>query len=290
MRLPALARFARPALAEGPDLVPLTVIISFAVTGLCQFLRTTPAQFTAHPVAAAGHWAADSLFTLPLVAAGVWAGDRIAARAGIGLATLSGIGKRALLIVLLVAVALIPLWFERTRTDPLARAQALVTPHSRGSIDVYWVPGGVLVALVCVCLAPAAFWAGRGIAGRLRAARPGGGLLAAVAVPLVLVAAVPAAAWWLQHTAEYAYASQVDNTSALLAVHVHSHAFFGTVHRSRATGPLATAAPLAFVYRFAHALQDGLAGQAAGFPAAVIALLWGTRQTRGHGRYQQAAT
>ena len=256
----------------------MAVIVSFPVTGLCQFLRTTPAQLTAHPVAAAGHWAVGSLITLPLFAAGIWAGDYAASRAGIGLLKLSDVGKRALLIALLVAVALIPLWYERNKVDTLTQAQALVTPHSHGSIDVYWVGPGVIVALVCVCLAPAAVWAGRGIAGRIRAVLPYGGLLAATLVPLVLVAAVPVAAWWLQHAAGQAYASQVDNTSALLAVHVHSHAFFGTSHGPRAlAGPPVEAAPFAFTYQLAHAIQDGLAGQAAGFPVAVMALLWGTR-------------
>jgi hypothetical protein len=108
---------------------------------------------------------------------------------------------------------------------------------------------------------------------------------------LLLAAAVPVAAWWLQHTAEQAYASQVNYTSNLLAVHAHSHAFFGAGHRPRApAGPPVTAAPYALIHQLAHALQDGLAGQAAGFPVAVIALLWGTRGARGHGRYQQAAS
>jgi len=266
------------------------VVISLPVTGLCQFLRTPPAQLAAHPVSAAWHWGIGSLITLPLFGAGVWAGDYAASRAGIGLVKLSDIGKRALLTVLFTAIALTPLWFERNKVDTQARAQALVTPHSQGGFDVYWVRPGVIVALVSVCLAPAAIWAGRGVAGRLapvlsRKRRS----VALVALPLVLVAAVPAAAWWLQHMAEYAYASQVDNTSALLAVHVHSHAFFGSGHRSRAVaGPPVTAAPFAFAYQFAHALQDGLAGQAAGFPVAVIALLWGSRGLRGHDRYQQA--
>jgi hypothetical protein len=299
LRLSAWARLPRPSLPEGQDLLPLAVLISLPVTGLCQVLRTTPGQLSADPAAAAGHWVTGSLITLPLFAAGVWAGDYAASRAGIGLVKLSDICKRALLIVLLVAVVLIPLWFERNKVDTVAQAQALVTPHSHGSVDVYWVGPGVIVALVSVCLAPAAVWAGRGIAGRLSAALPRGGRpLARVSVrllllslPLLLVAFVPAAAWWLQHTAQHAYASQVDNTGALLAAHIHSHAFFGAGHGSRAlTGPPVTAAPFAFAYQLAHALQDGLAGQAAGFPAAVIALLWGTRGMRGHGRYQQAAS
>lgn len=280
------------SLPEGPGLLPLAALISLPVTGLCQFLRTTPAQLAAHPVSAAGHWIIGSLITLPLFAAGVWAGDYAASRAGIGLAKPSDIGKRAVLIALLAAAALTPLWFERNKVDGLAQAQALVTPHSQGSFDVYWVGPAVIVALVSVCLAPAAIWAGRGITGPLAPVLSDKGRSAArVVLPLLLLAAVPAAAWWLQHTAEYAYASQVDNTSALLATHVHSHAFFGTGHGARAlAGPPVRAAPFAFGYQLAHALQDGLAGQAAGFPVAVIALLWGTRGLRGHGRYQQAAS
>jgi hypothetical protein len=143
----------------GQDLLRQALILSFPVIGLDQFLRITPAQLSAQPVLQAEHWVTGSLMTLPLFAAGIWAGDWIANRAGFGLAKHSDILKRALVIVLLVALTLIPLWYERNKADNQARAQALVTPHSHGSVDVYSVGSGVIVALVCVCLVPAAVWA-----------------------------------------------------------------------------------------------------------------------------------
>src|SRR6266851_2739881 len=152
MQFSAWARSPGQLSHGGLDVVRLALILSFPVIGLDQFLRTTPAQFSAQPVLQAEHWVTGSLMTLPLFAAGVWAGDWIADRAGLGLARRSDIFKRALVIVLLVALTLIPVWFERNKADRLARAQALVTPHSHGSVDVYWVGSGVILALVCVCL------------------------------------------------------------------------------------------------------------------------------------------
>lgn len=276
MRFLARARPPWQLSHGGQDLLRLSLILSFPVIGLDQFLRLTPAQLAAQPVLQAEHWVAGSLMALPLFAVGIWAGDWIAHRAGSGLAGRSGIFKRALVIAILVAITLLPVWFVRNKTDHLARAQALVTPHSHGSVDVYWVGPGVILALVCVCLVPAAIWAGHSITIRLP---HGAGAFAGVSVLLLLVAAVPVLAWLLHLAAERAYASQVNNTSALLAVHVHSHAFYGG-HRSRVpAGPPVTSAPFAFAYQIAHALQDGLAGQAAGYPVAVMAL-WTARVPR----------
>jgi hypothetical protein len=289
-----LARARRPWQLShgGQDLLRLGLIISFPVIGLDQFLRTTPAQFSAQPVVQAEHWVTGSLMALPLFAAGIWAGDWIANRAGLGVAERSGIFKRALVIALLVAITLLPVWFVRNKADNLAWTQALVTPHSHGSVDVYWVAPGVILALVCVCLVPAAIWAGRSITTRLAIRLPhGAGAFARASVPVLLVAAVPVLAWLLHLAAERAYASQENNTSALLAVHVHSHAFYGGGHRSRVpAGPPVTAAPFAFAYQIAHALQDGLAGQATGYPVAVMAL-WTARGPRGRNqRRQQIST
>jgi hypothetical protein len=222
---------------------------------------------------------------LPLFVAGIWAADTIASRTGLRLGSRSAAVKRALVIALAVSVALIPVWFERNKKDNLAQTQALVTPHSHGSVDVYWVGSWVIVALVCVCLIPAAAWAGRGIGRRLpvRARRYARG-----SVPVLLVATVPVLAWFLHRAAEHAYASQVDYTGALVFVHAHSHAFFGG-HGSRVpAGPPVTAAPFAPAYQIAHAWQDGLAGQAAGLPAAAVALLWAARRPRGRDQHQQA--
>jgi hypothetical protein len=154
----------------------------------------------------------------------------------------------------------------------------------------------VILALVCVCLVPAAAWAARGIAAwvprataarlpRAIATRLPRGTAARVlaALPVVFVGAAPALAWLLHGAAEHAYASQVDYTTALQQVHVYSHAYFG-LHGARApAGPPVTAAPYAFAYQAAHALQDGLAGQAAGLPVAFAAILWGSRGSRGSG-------
>jgi hypothetical protein len=110
---------------------------------------------------------------------------------------------------------------------------------------------------------------------------------------LLVMAVAPALAWLLHHAAEYAYASQVNNTSTLLSVRVRSHAFFGGHGSHIPAGPPVNAAPFAFAHQLAHALQDGLAGQAAGLPVAFAALLSGTRRPRPAptpGRHQQAET
>jgi hypothetical protein len=203
---------------------------------------------------------------LPLFAAGVWAGDRILSRAAARTPARPAPApvKRALVIVLSVALALIPVWFERNKTDTMAQSQALVTPHSHGGDDVYWVGSLVILALVCVCLVPVAAWAARAVTGRL-SAHP----WARTSVFVLLVAAAPAAAALLHNAAEHAYASQVNYTSALLSAPARSHVYSG----GGRTGHVpVTAAPFAFVHQTAHALQDGLAGQAAGLPVASIAL------------------
>jgi CDP-diglyceride synthetase len=269
---------------SGRELINLALLLSFPAVALEEFLRSPVAQFAAQPVLQLEHWVTESLMTVPLFVIGVWAGDRIAGRAGLGVADRPAAFKRALLIMLFAAVALMPVWFERNKTDGLVQTQALVTPHSHGSVDVYWVGSAVILALACVCLVPAAAWAGDAIASRLKrrpAARPeapgtsprapglGGALI------LVAGAAAGAALAWLLHdAAEPAYASQVNYTGALLAVPVHSHAFFGGHAPHTVSGLPVTAAPFAFAHQIAHAFQDGLVGQAAGLPVAVAALLW----------------
>jgi hypothetical protein len=288
----ALARARSPVALphDGPGVLHLALILSFPVTALDQFLRTTPAQFLAQPVAQTQHWVAGSLMTLPLFAAAAWAGGWIADRAGIGTASRQDLARRAVLAALLSAVALVPLWFERNKVDSQTHSQALVTPHSHGSVDLYWVGSGVIVALVCASLLPAAIWAGHGIAGRITAWLPRPGALARVPVLVLAVAAAAVLAWLLQRVASHAYASQVNNTSALSSVPVHSHAFFGPGHGPRTTaGPHATPVPFAFAYQLAHALQDGLAGQAAGLPAVLLAMAWWT-WPHGRGRRLQSDT
>jgi hypothetical protein len=106
----------------------------------------------------------------------------------------------------------------------------------------------------------------------------------------MLVAGAAVLAWLLHQAAQRAYASQVNNTSTLLFVRVHSHAFFGGGHASRVSAETpVTSAPFAFAYQVAHALQDGLAGQAAGYPAAIM-VLWRARGPRRRDQRQQADT
>lgn len=256
---------------DGPYLLRLSVILSFACTGLDQFLRTPPGQLSAQ---SAGRWLTGSLILLPLFAIGIWGGDWVAGRAGLGM-TRPDVAKRALLMALLAAVALMPVWFLANRTDGLASAQALVTPGSRGSYDVYWVSSGVVTALLCVCLLPAGLWAGRSVAARIR--MPGGaGTVARAAVTVALLAAAPVLAGALHLAAQHAYASQVSYTSAAAAVPAQSHVF---ADRARVPAPLpVTAAPFALAYQAAHALQDGLAGQAAGLPLIAVSLLAAARR------------
>jgi hypothetical protein len=267
----------------------LALIVSFPVIGLSQFLRTTPEQLSAHPVMQVTQWVTNSLMILPLFAAGVWAGDWVADQVGLGRTHSLEVCKRALVTALLVALALMPLWYERNKVDAQARAQALVSPHSAGSADVYWVRPGVVVALVCVCLVPVAAWAGRSITRRLWARLPRfAGTFARGSVAMLLIAAVPALAWLLDQAAQRAYASQVSYTSASALLSIHGH---HTLPRDRRgphlpAEPPVTAAPFAFAYQAAHALQDGLAGQAVGFPVAVAALLCDARREPGHGRHR----
>jgi hypothetical protein len=255
---------------NGREIIHLALLLSFPAIALDEFLRTPVAQFAAQPALQLQHWVTESLMTIPLFVVGIWAGDRIAGRAGLGAADRSAIFKRALLIAASAAVALMPLWYERNKTD------------------------GLVQALVCVCLIPAAGWGVHGIASRLkrglaarrtarRATRRVQGLGGALLVVVLAAAAGPALAWLLHNAAEPAYASQVNYTSALLAAPVHSHAFFGghgphtTTGATGATGGPVTAAPFAFAHQIAHAFQDGLVGQAAGLPAVVTALMWHAR-------------
>ena len=272
------------AILSGRELINLALLLSFPAVALDEFLRSPVAQFTAQPVLQLEHWATESLMTIPLFAVGVWAGDRIAGRLGLGLADRPAIVKRALLIMLFAAAALMPVWFERNKTDRLVQTQALVTPHSHGSVDVYWAGSAVILALACVCLVPATAWAANAVASRLKrrpavrqtalgTSRRALGLGGAL-VLVVGAAAGAALAWLLHNAAEPAYASQVNYTGALLSVPVHSHAFFGGHAPHTVAGRSVTAAPFAFAHQIAHAFQDGLVGEAAGLPVVLTALLW----------------
>jgi hypothetical protein len=255
---------------SGRGIVVLAAALSLPVIGLDHFLRTSPGQFYAQPETEIAHWIADSMMALPLFAIGVLAADWIAGRARIGMDSRADALKRALLVTAACAVVVAPAWFQVDRTDDPVTAQPLVFPHASDSGDVYWVAPAVLVALTCTCLVPLAAWAGHG-AGR--------GLTRAMAIA-ILVAAMPAVAWLLYQAADRAYASRVYETRAPLPVPPRPHAVHSSPLRSPAPRRPATAAPYAFVYQAAHALQDGLAGQAAGLPVAIAVLLWGGHALR----------
>jgi hypothetical protein len=246
---------------DGHSIVTTALLISFPVIGLDQFLRTAAARFPADPPAAVGHWLTDSLIALPLFAASVWAADRIAGRAGLGIADRADLMRRALLIALFAALAMAPVWFVLNQLDNPVLAQPLVFPHAQDSGDVYSVAPAVIIALACVCLIPAAAWAGSVLT-------RGATVATRTAVLLVAVAAGLAFACLLHQAAVRGYASQVYYTPANAPAP-------GSTAAPDTAAPN-TAAPYAFAYQAAHALQDGLAGQAAGLPVAAAALLWVT--------------
>jgi hypothetical protein len=236
----------------------MSVMVSLPAMGLDLALRAPAASFPAQAGPALQNWITGALMTVPFFAAGAWAGDLVTFRAGIGMTQRSDLAKRSLIIALLNALAIAPVWFELSKIDDPITAQPIVFPRAQDSGDVYSVPASVIIALVCVCLAPAAFWAGRVIIrsaarGRARTAPP----VMRAAVPVLFAAAVPVLAGLLYRTAGDAYASQVYYSGA---AHV-------------------TAAPFALAHQIAHAVQDGLAGQAAGLPAGALTLLLTTRTT-----------
>jgi hypothetical protein len=296
VKMPAMRPLRGPL--NGHGVLVLALFISFPVIGLEEFLRTTPAQFIGQPVPAIAHWVEDSLMALPLFAIGIAAADWIAERAGlcpgdragaIGRARLDAV-KRAALITIASALVVAPAWFQVDRTDDPITAQPVVFPHASDSGDVYWVSSAVIVALACVTLFPLAAWAAhsitRGQAGR--AWRRPAAIARAVAAA-ALIAAVPVAAWLLHQAAGRAYASRVYYSS-VTQVRPRPHQVVptaaaggagtpGGTGATPATGapagrsPAAGPAPGAFAYQAAHALEDGLVGQAAGLPVAIVALL-----------------
>lgn len=255
---------------SGRGVAVVSASLCFPVIGFDQFLRTSPGQLSAQPVAEIADWVTDSMMALPLFVIGVLAADWIAGRARIGVDRRADAVKRALLVTAACAVVVAPAWFQIDRTDDPVTAQPLVFPHASDSGDVYWVAPAVVVALVCICLVPLAAWAGH---------RAGRGLTRATVIA-VLVAAMPAAAWLLHQAADRAYASRVYETRALAPVPPRPHAIRSGTAGARAPSPPATAAPYAFAFQAAHALQDGLAGQAVGLPIAAAVLLWGGRALR----------
>ena len=289
-----------PPMLSGHDILVMAVLVSFPVIGLDQFLRAPPSKVSEQAAVQIQNWLADSLLAVPLFAVGIWAGDRIARRAGLGTARPVDAAKRAMIITLLAAMALTPVWFRIDRSDNPVTAQPLIAPHAQDSGDVYWVPRWVVVTLVCACLAPAAVWAGRSLTRRLRARLPRGAATVTCVALLVPLAAVPVLAWLLHQAAAHAYSSRVYYAPGTpVAAPVRSGALAAATRGARShPSPAVTAAPrpaahvnsapYAFAYQAAHALQDGLAGQVAGLPVAAIVLLRGTRRPDNRHQHQPA--
>jgi hypothetical protein len=303
--MPSLARKNAVRLGlSGRQISVIALAISFPVIGLDLVLRTAPGRLSTQPYELAGRWLTDSLIMLPLFAIGVWAADLITGLAGLGTSRRADLLQRALAITLLAAVTQVPAWFVVNKSANPVTAQPLVPPQAHDGGDVYWVPPWVIIALVCVCLATAGGWFARvaaraaaRVAARTVGRNVGRGRInrvllsrtwsrhpraaatltnAALLVPLLAVAVL--LAWALHQAAQRAYASQVYYTSAPAAVTRHSRVLPAAHQVSRPKTSPVTAAPFAYLYQAAHALQDGLAGQAAGLPAAVIALQRVTRR------------
>ena len=300
-----MASLARVESANSPtlgghDILVMAVLVSFPVIGFDQFLRTVPSKVSEQAAGQLQNWLADSLLAVPLFAAGIWAGDRIASRAGLGTARPVDAARRAIVVTLLAAMALTPVWFRIDRSDNPMTAQPLIAPHAQDSGDVYWVPGWVVVMLVCACLAPAAVWAGLSLSRSLRARLPRGAAPVTCVALLVPLAAVPAAAWLLYQAAGHAYPSRAYYaTGTLFPAPGRSGALAAATRGARSRpSPAVTAAPwpaahvnsapYAFAYQAAHALQDGLAGQVTGLPVAAIVLLRGTRRPDDRSQHQSA--
>jgi hypothetical protein len=267
-----------PAPLDGRLVVVLALWLSFPVIGLDQFLRTPPAHISDQPATVIGHWLADSMMALPLFAIGILVADWISRRMRLGRGRADA-AKRALLVTATCAVVLAPAWFQVDRTDNPVTAQPLVFPQARDSGDVYWVASGVIIALASASLVPLAAWAGVRLARAMATRSPvRAATIARVALIAVLVAAVPLLAWLLHRAAVRAYASRVYETSSPQSVRPRPH----QVHSTPSPTPSQpqVAAPNAFGYQAAHALQDGLVGQAAGLPVALVVLAWGTGTVR----------
>jgi hypothetical protein len=270
-----------PAPMDGRAVVALALWLSFPVIGLDQFLRSSPAQISSQPAAAIGHWVTDSMIALPLFAIGVLAADWIARRLRLGLDHRADVLKRALLVTAMCALVLAPAWFQIDRTDNPVTAQPLVFPQAHDSGDVYWVASAVIIALASACLIPLTAWAGLRLT-RPLASRPPiqAAAIVRAALIVVLVAATPLLAWLLHRTAERAYASRVYETSSPSSVRPRPHQVPPASSRTPTPSQSEIAAPYAVGYQAAHALQDGLVGQAAGLPVALVVLAWGTGAAR----------
>src|SRR5438105_3697277 len=203
--------FARPKTAsttapDGQGIFVMSLVLSFTVIGLEQFLYTAPVQFQEAPGSGILRWACDSLIALPLFALGVWAAQWVADWRGIGTGSRADVLRRSLLTAASVAVVLIPGWFAHNWLNNLTQSEPLVPVHVHGKTigaNVHWVSDPVMLALLLVPLLGLAGWGGYLIAARVRFRIPAAADIATrAALIAVSVAAAPAAAWFLQKAAD----------------------------------------------------------------------------------------
>jgi hypothetical protein len=273
------------ATVAGGGTLGVASLLVLSVIGFEQFLHTSPAAQSGSLGYEALYWLSDALFALPFAAFAVWAGSRIADRWGLGSDGVWSVFGRAGLIALAFGVLLIPGWFLHDDLDSLAHTAAVASGHAGhshgGSDEVHWAGDTVFRILIVVPLAAAALWGGVRIGwwlsrGRGRATR----LIAPVGVVGVLLAAALSSAWFLELGADAADSGQVTYSHALSsgpvrpsAAYPHSASAMPYMGPISATASNTEGSPAAEV---AHALRDGLAGQAVGLPVMFFVLLWRT--------------
>jgi hypothetical protein len=287
-----LRRSTEPRLSVEPgrqpgsrSLVPLIIVICCAVIGLDQILHTTPAVFSASPLAQTVRWAGNVILAVPFVAAALWAGGWLGGRLGISMAGRSGVFAQACVITLVLAVLLVPPWFGHYAVDSLTPSPAVPSAaghagHEHGGpppLAASWVGSGVLYLLMSIPIAAAAVCVGLRVAGKLTA-RLGSetDAVVQVAVSVGAVALGLGLGWFLQGVASQA-TGLLTYAGDLSVVHLHHHA-----HAHLATVTAVVVQP-PFGYQLAAAAQDALAGQAVALPVTFAGLMWLTRRMRAAG-------
>lgn len=277
---------AQPAAQTATDrdgTLTLALLLVVPVIAFEQFLHTSPAAQSGSVGYETMYWLSDALLAIPLAASAICAGGWLADRWGFGSQSVWSAFARAGLITLTFAIALIPGWFLHDDLDLLARTAAVASghSHSHGSDEVHWAGDTVFRLLILVPLASAALWGGERIGRRLaRGLARAASLLVRAGVIAVLLAGVVTSAWFLEAQADAADSAQVTYTNAVNSPHfgpVMTHSHSGPTHVYM--GPIsatATTTEGSPVAKVAHALRDGLAGQAVGLPVMFFALLWST--------------
>ncbi|HVB42273.1 MAG TPA: hypothetical protein VNF47_06125 [Streptosporangiaceae bacterium] len=279
-----MSHSAESRLFGSGGVIPLATVVCCAVIGLDQFLHTKPAVLTASPFEQTVHWLGDVALALPIVAIALWAGGWLGSRLRISTADATGVFAQASVIALVLAALLIPAWFAHYGVDSVAQSQAAPSAlselpshagHSHGSapVETHWVGAGVLYVLMSIPLAAGAVCAGHRFAGRLTAEAD---FVVRAAMAIGAAALALALGWFLQGVADQSGGLLTYTSTSSVVAHAHfAHAHLATVTDA--------VVPTALGYQLAHAVQDGLAGQAAGLPVIFAGLLWFTRRERGAG-------